>query len=401
MATKRLGLAVLVLGAALASPGAATEYVLDLADGSRTFLVDSGSELTFKITNRLPGGRYEFDLKKFGLLRPLSLDSFERETAALKKSKTLDAACKSILDALAKAGSGNSESAMRAALTTALTQSPNESCTTRINSFKSRTEVALDGSVRLEQGQRVELEIRRLGLEGRSWTYVFSSGQSRLWLSHYGFSFLPDEDERYFTKGSEDTGLTIARQADRGGADFEPTIAFSYIPSAADLNERTGRPHFTAGLGADLDKRLVFAGLSWIVGDNVSLFVGAAGHEQTRLKGIYEEGQALMESLTPDQLVDETFALNAIVGIGFRFSSNPFKKAEVTTASTSSTSADKNETIGSDSGNGDTEGSEAGNEGSTGQDSEEAEDAATEPSPCDDASSGKAGCEDPSVGSTS
>lgn len=56
-------------------------------------------------------------------------------------------------------------------------------------------------------------------------------------------------------------------------------------------------------------------------------------------KGIYEVDPVVKEALTADQLVDETFDFNAIVGVGFRFNRNPFKKQQATATPASVTTA--------------------------------------------------------------
>jgi hypothetical protein len=191
-------------------------------------------------------------------------------------------------------------------------------------------------AVLLGEGQTVIVTITRIDPRREEpWVFEFTTGDQR-WLIHYGFSFLPEEDEEYFTKASGDE-FVVTRAGDPSGAEFEPTIAFTYVPRFQARNPWF--PKFTAGLGADIDERLVFVGASWVIGDNVSVFVGAAGHQQTRLKGIYEVDPVVKEALTADQLVDETFDFNAIVGVGFRFNRNPFKKQQATATPASVTTA--------------------------------------------------------------
>lgn len=123
----------------------------------------------------------------------------------------------------------------------------------------------------------------------------------------------------------------MTREADRDEYDFEPTVTFTYQPNS--LRAKPWKPAFVAGLGADIEERLVFAGISFVIGDNVAIMLGAAGHEQRRLKGSLRDGQVLQELLTADQLHDDTFDFNAIVGVGLRFDKNPFSnKKEAGTA---------------------------------------------------------------------
>lgn len=185
------------------------------------------------------------------------------------------------------------------------------------------------GPYKLKKCQRLTVHVERApaGEEQKiEWDFVFQTDGCGRWLTHYGFAFLPSEDDQFFTTALEADddgaggGFQITAENDRGEADFEPTITFSYLP------KRDSKLTFTAGLGADIEERLVFAGVSYLFGDNVNIFLGAAGHEQTRLKGTYEAGQVLKEDLEADQLTDDTFGFNAIFGVGFRFNGNPFRK---------------------------------------------------------------------------
>ncbi len=329
----RLAPLIVLLSLLCVLPATAREYVLDLADGDATFLVEPGSEVSLKVIHRLPAGRYAFDVRRAGLLSPLDYDP---ESVAVDRALAISAPCEKLLDELKAAGQGNSESDLRAALIDAKSRS-DEACLPRINEFEDGTEAELSDKIVVGDGQTLTLVVNRLEPEpARTWTHTFTTGEDRGWVVHYGFSFLPDGDDEFFTRATEGTdgtdgGFTIVRSTDRSGAEFEPTIAFTYLPKFSA--RKAYIPRFTAGLGADIDEQLVFAGLSWVIGDNVNIFLGAAGHEQSRLKGIYEEGQLLGEMLSGDQLVDKTFELNAIIGVGFRFGKNPFKKAAAQVAS--------------------------------------------------------------------
>ncbi|MCP4203771.1 MAG: hypothetical protein GY769_17775 [bacterium] len=304
----------------------ATEYELDLADTGGSVKVDAGTKVQIKITHRLPAKSYRIDVEKAGLAPPLDFGVFEAGAVAGAISDECDA----FLKARALL-SKTDEAEFRSALAEARSLSPDTDCTNRINGIAASGTVTLPQPYTLTEGQTLTITVDRDGHD--EWVFEFTSVEDRQWLVHYGFSFLPDEDEEFFSKAETGgTGFVVTPVADNDDLEFEPVVAFSYTPKGS--LGKPSRPKFTAGLGADIDERLVFAGASWIIGDNVSLFVGAAGHEQTRLKGIYEVGQVLKETLQSDQLVDETFDVNALVGIGFRFNSNPFKKkTKVSTAS--------------------------------------------------------------------
>lgn len=318
-----------LLALAVLPAAAAEEKILDLASGGYTGVVDESTELTFKIVNRLPAARYKVTVATSGLLAPFDADLFKAEAAKDDRAAGISEVCTRVLKRLTEAGSGDSESALRGALVAAKANSPDKDCMDRIKLFEAGTQGDLGEKVTLAQAQTVTITVTRSDPGRKRWEFVFSTGEDRGWLVHYGFSFLPDEDEEFFTRKAESVAgqpdkFLIVQSADRGGAEFEPTVNFTYLPRFS--GRKAWKPLFTAGLGADLDERLVFAGLSWVIGDNVSLFVGAAGHQQTRLKGQYEIGQELGQELAADQLVDDTYDVNAIFGVGLRFNSSPFKK---------------------------------------------------------------------------
>lgn len=165
-------------------------------------------------------------------------------------------------------------------------------------------------------------------------TYTVTTGQCGRWVTHYGVGFLEDENEEFFTSAVMDemgmtTGFEIKAEGDRGeDYDTELVVTFTYLPRGTGILSlgRFGRLGFMGGVGADLDERLVMAGMSWIWGENVNLFVGCAGHMRTHLDGQFEVGQILKQDLPPDKLVDETYSVDLIFGASFRFDSNPFKK---------------------------------------------------------------------------
>lgn len=311
---------------ALAGTSAGAETIpLDLADDGAKMIVPAGTEVTFELRHRLPGAGYTYETGRIGLLDPLLLPETGEEDPG---SAAVDPECKRILAGVKQAGEGNSERTLRAALLAAHAEAPND-CRERIQIYEQGTRVELADKVTIGEGQTVIVTIVRSEPEpGKTWVFEIGTGEDRLWLIHYGFAFLPDEDEDFATRAVEgdDGGFTIVDSGTRSEAEFEPTVTFTYLPRT--LGRNPWIPKFTAGLGADIEEQLVFAGLSWVIGDNVSLFAGAAGHEQTRLKGIYDEGQQVEEALTGDQLVDETYDVNLIVGVGFRFDRNPFKKAD-------------------------------------------------------------------------
>jgi hypothetical protein len=309
---------------------ATTTYTLDLADSGLTSRVAAGAEIELKVINRILSSSYTISVEKAGLLTPFDLTLFEDDSESGLQPAL--ASCVAAVDALKNI---TDESELRREF--AVQRASRPDCTKQIGTFEKATTLYFDEKYTLQEGQRLEVSIsrRKDGGGTKTWRFVFTTTQGRQWLVHYGFAYVPDRDESFFTEAKTDgTGYTVNQAANRTDLQFEPTIAFSYVPKGQ--LDKMAIPKFTAGLGLNIfDEPLIFAGTSWIIGDNVSIFAGAAVHRQSRLAGQYEVGQMVGESLTTEQLTEQTFGVNGIIGLGFRFGQNPFKgrNAELSSAS--------------------------------------------------------------------
>lgn len=196
----------------------------------------------------------------------------------------------------------------------------------------------------LQRGEELVVEVKRTGAtseDKKDWSFILTTGPKGRWLTYYGFSFLRNRDRSFFlepktapasqsgdSKADPDeakTTYTIREKTRQGGYTNEPSIVFSYVPAMFQFSSYV--PALSAGLGVDLDNPIVFAGFSFLVGDNVNLFIGGAVHRETRLDGQFKVGGEVTENLTSDKLTEKVFQANLIFGVGFRFNSNPFKKS--------------------------------------------------------------------------
>ncbi len=362
---KRIWIA-LSLGLVAAQLAAAPEkVVLSLADGGGKYTISADKEYQIEFHHRLPGASYTFEVNHSGLQTPFDVGLFDLEASNQTEHADDDdkSQCDDLIASLADAPD---EAALRGALARAKADSPDPACGTRIGIYEAATKAVVPGAALvLAEGQSVHITVTRDGTS-KEWGFTLTTGESA-WLVHYGFAFLPDRNDEFFTESvpgaeGEDPQFAIRATGDRDESQFEPVVAFSYRPRS--MGPSPWLPRFSAGLGADIEERLVFAGLSWVIGDNVNLFVGAAAHEQTRLAGQYEVGQLLKENLTADQLVEETYDLNLIVGVGFRFNANPFKKKAAATPSGNSNQTPSNQQTEKDAeGEGEGESESGGAEG--------------------------------------
>lgn len=165
----------------------------------------------------------------------------------------------------------------------------------------------------------------------QAWQRTYTTGKCGEWRTSYGFTFVPDRDERYFSKevtpssgGSAGTAtpateFSIVRENDRRDLKFLPSIFFTW--NAPEKNHG-----WAFGLGHDLENVALFAGYGVTKKENITATFGVAIHEATELAGRYSEGDKLKESLDSAQLVEESFVPNLYFGVTFRFGSNIFEQ---------------------------------------------------------------------------
>jgi hypothetical protein len=187
----------------------------------------------------------------------------------------------------------------------------------------------VDDTYDLLQGELLRVVVE--GDDAKTWTFVYTTGERGHWDTIYGFTFVPDRDERHHTQAvAGSTEFEIVEDHGREDLDFVPSFMFRWTRSlrpGADKPERSERlvdwsSGFLAGLGFDSNHPVVFAGWGWTYAENVTLALGLAIHERQRLDGKYDEGDRVKENLTADQLSKPTFAPNVFAGVAFRFGSN-------------------------------------------------------------------------------
>lgn len=177
----------------------------------------------------------------------------------------------------------------------------------------------------LSNGQDLKVTVTRdPGSASKTWTFIFRTPGLGSWFSSYGFVFIPNHDERYFSmlKTGTTDRYVITRSAHNSGSDFAPSLFYSWLPT--NRENKTWSLGWSAGLGFDQSNPIVFLGPMLTFHQNISLVAGAVVQKQRRLNGMYSRNQEIGESLTGDQLTEQTYKPNFFFGLSFRFSSNPF-----------------------------------------------------------------------------
>lgn len=165
----------------------------------------------------------------------------------------------------------------------------------------------------------------------KEWNAIYRAPSSGEWFGHYGFAFVPSEDERFFVKTIDDQPgkFRITEQADNQEFDFVPAVLFSYMP--ARWSHRYTAWSATGGLGFDLSNPVVFLGGSLAFRQNLLLVAGAVWHEEMHLNGRYKDDDVIGENLSEDQLSETTYDIAWFVGVSFRFDTAPLTHKKETT----------------------------------------------------------------------
>ncbi len=187
--------------------------------------------------------------------------------------------------------------------------------------------------VKIEAGTILKVTVLR---KGQRAVFVFKGPPPSRFSQTYGFSYLRDEDEEFFTEEIAEGQHVIRKKTRR--SDWEPAglLLLNYRlggpwPKAADL-----AVHIAAALSFDGEDPSVGLGLNFTLANNLGLVVGYGMTEETRLRGEYRpgpDGTILEQAIASDQLVDDEPDETYFIGLSLNLSSNPFKKkqAETTT----------------------------------------------------------------------
>lgn len=147
-------------------------------------------------------------------------------------------------------------------------------------------------------------------------------GEDSRWLTHYGFTFLYNRGEKYYSEfhqaGDEEGSVpyyTVEAQNNKTDILYSPTILWTY-PWRQDKSFDHG---LTAGLGANENSLLVLIGYSLIFGKNVIITASVAAQEFPALNGNYKEHQRLDSSVDSSALEEKVFDGSVGVSVGFRF----------------------------------------------------------------------------------
>ncbi|WP_188375383.1 hypothetical protein [Winogradskyella haliclonae] len=185
----------------------------------------------------------------------------------------------------------------------------------------------------LKKGEELEVTITRIkDSKPLVWKYIFKAPKKGEWQTSYGFSFIMDsfnKRENFFlqTTTNMTTGnseFVVTEKVDRQKLEFVPSVFFSWLKNTnADF-----QVSLSGGLSFDFESPTAFLGCSIFYNRNLSLTLGLVAHKQQFLRGQYNAGDVLTESISEDQLHENVYTFNPFLSLNFNLSKNPFKKVE-------------------------------------------------------------------------
>ncbi len=183
------------------------------------------------------------------------------------------------------------------------------------------------------RGQQLELRVIRRATDSaseRTWRAVFATPSRGSWRTSFGYSAVWSvftTEDRYFTKEAEEgDGFIITKWRTEHSIDMVPSVFFSFMPTEAELGSIAFGA--TGGLSLDLGDPVVLGGGQFTYNQNLTLVLGFALHQQTKLLGRYRGGDVVEGNLTEEQLHEEAFRINPFVSLAFRSLTNPFSSQE-------------------------------------------------------------------------
>ena len=323
---KRIGLVILTL-AALMLGGVAQaqqEVPFDLAlhaPGSvSTDSIEAGKLFVIVVKNRIPTSQYTFTvIRELAPIPPF--DPFGTTLAPGNDP------CNPIVQTLqTEINAATTEMAVAAAFAKADAADPTDACAAQFAKVARRT-TARFGPYQLEAGESLTFTISRTVPDAKTWTLKLVTPGPGEWRMMYGFNFVPNNDRTYFLREStaQPGEFDIIRERSQNDMQLVPTIFMSWLGRQKQI--RGWGWGLSGGLGFESSDPIVFGAVTFLYHENISINFGPVMAKQRRLNSRLDPAVRVKELLSDEDLHTSGYRPNWFIGVGYRFTSNPFKKA--------------------------------------------------------------------------
>lgn len=189
-------------------------------------------------------------------------------------------------------------------------------------------------TINFYDGKSASLEVtRNYNDNAKSWLYRWEEEPPTVWLYNLSYVFIQDFDnDAYYTESynTEEQTFLIRKYSD-SGFEYMPAAMFTYVFQPDKYRIKGNAWGASAGISLDPDKPGILGGISYIMGQNVTVTAGIAITQQDELKGEYSAYSKNAEfnndmppdtvdsALSADQLVKDTYKGSWFLAIGFTF----------------------------------------------------------------------------------
>jgi hypothetical protein len=318
---KRIGSLALLLLTAWVPRLAAREVVIDLAaqnpGSTERRPVEPGEELVIAITNRVPTKTYDVTIeRKIVTIPVLSLPS------GAPAAETCDNLVGNFVLELQQKKDEVAVGGLVSEYRKKVSPCPANIQQQLDQAIRAQTVKVVPDTYKLELGEELVVTVTRKDESKSTWITEFSTGSRGEWRTSYGFNFIPNKDETYFSKEKGAGEFQITRDRERKKFDFSPSVFFTWLSRQQQQKDWAIGP--VAGMGFDSSNPVIFGGISFSYNQNVQLNLGAVVHQQKRLNGRFQQDQIVKENLGSDQLQLSTYQINWFFGLSFRLDKSPF-----------------------------------------------------------------------------
>ena len=202
------------------------------------------------------------------------------------------------------------------------------SCLERIDAVIDARTLTFTNAFTVRRKFVSEITVRRnKNNDERTWTVEVRTGPGAVWTTMSVLAAVLDEGERYFTESAPLTnanGTTEERfrlVREDHGLDLRPGAGAGFFLVPEKQRERNLAHTFMAGFGLTDSKIPLFGmiGYGMLVGDHVSITLGAAMTLERHLLRRYRGEEFISENLTSDQLTGEDLVFRPFLSIGIDF----------------------------------------------------------------------------------
>jgi hypothetical protein len=290
-----------------------------------------------KLINKLPKGTYkvkiEVEEEKDGIAS--AAYAAEEVKPCYDKNPKFKTAYDNLLQADDESKISNLKKALNDGLKTA---TPDCTANLKIDATKliGETEETSDFSFDLKKNQNITIIISRIdddGKETKNWTVTMQTPRTVNYISHFGFSYVPNgnrNSDKYFSKQTGTNAYTIT-QMNNNGQDFwkDLSLTANYIIPICNISKNeVVKFGWNGGFGLNGNANFtVFTGPTLLFDDFISLNLNLGLYNQYKLRGEYQSGQQITENLSIDQLNEQGLRPAFIISLGFRLSKEQLQAA--------------------------------------------------------------------------